>query len=78
MEPWKGANKVVCSLSAVVLCVRLLLLLDSFNYVDTDLNPTDRFHVHIVNANMNGLLGMTVGQAHLLDDIIALVGILLR
>jgi m7GpppX diphosphatase len=34
----------------------------------------DHFHVHIVNVNyQGGLLGMTVGQAHLLDDIISLV-----
>ncbi|KAI9511639.1 scavenger mRNA decapping enzyme [Russula earlei] len=31
------------------------------------------FHVHIVNANHTGLLGMTVGQAHILDDIISLL-----
>ncbi|KAI0938861.1 hypothetical protein AcV5_000448 [Taiwanofungus camphoratus] len=31
------------------------------------------FHVHIVNANYQGLLGMTVGQAHLLDDIISML-----
>ncbi|KAF9525497.1 scavenger mRNA decapping enzyme [Crepidotus variabilis] len=32
------------------------------------------FHVHIVNVNFEGgLLGMTVGQAHLLDDIISLL-----
>lgn len=34
---------------------------------------TDHFHVHIVNANYVSLLGMTVGQAHLLEDIISLV-----
>lgn len=33
----------------------------------------DHFHVHIVNANYQGRLGMAIGQAHLLDDIIALV-----
>ena len=34
----------------------------------------DHFHVHIVNANYQGaMLGMSVGQAHLLDDIISLV-----
>ena len=34
----------------------------------------DHFHVHIVNANYQaGMMGMTVGQAHLLDDIISLV-----
>jgi hypothetical protein len=33
----------------------------------------DHFHVHIVNANHLGLMGMTVGQAHMLDDIISLV-----
>jgi len=31
------------------------------------------FHVHIVNANYAGLLGMAVGQAHLLEDIISLL-----
>ncbi|KAI0305152.1 scavenger mRNA decapping enzyme [Multifurca ochricompacta] len=31
------------------------------------------FHVHIVNANHTGLLGMTTGQAHMLDDIISLL-----
>ncbi|KAJ2913375.1 hypothetical protein MD484_g7044, partial [Candolleomyces efflorescens] len=34
------------------------------------------FHVHVVNANYEGgMLGMTVGQAHLLDDIISLLEI---
>ena len=33
----------------------------------------DHFHVHIVNANYVGLAGMSVGQAHLLDDIISMV-----
>jgi len=32
------------------------------------------FHVHIVNANYQGaMLGMSVGQAHLLDDVISLL-----
>ncbi|KAN0111709.1 HIT-like domain containing protein [Russula decolorans] len=31
------------------------------------------FHVHIVNANHTALMGMTVGQAHMLDDIISLL-----
>lgn len=31
------------------------------------------FHVHIVNANHTTLMGMTVGQAHMLDDIISLL-----
>ncbi|KAH9939179.1 scavenger mRNA decapping enzyme [Amylocystis lapponica] len=31
------------------------------------------FHVHIVNVNYQGLVGMAVGQAHLLDDIISLL-----
>jgi len=35
--------------------------------------PTDHFHVHIVNANHLGLMGMSVGQAYMLDDIISLV-----
>lgn len=34
---------------------------------------TDHFHVHIVNANQTAMMGMAVGQAHLLDDIISLV-----
>ena len=33
----------------------------------------DHFHVHIVHASQSGILGMTVGQAHLLDDIISMV-----
>ncbi|KAF8074074.1 scavenger mRNA decapping enzyme [Lyophyllum atratum] len=33
------------------------------------------FHIHIVNANQAGMMGMTVGQAHLLDDIISLLEI---
>ncbi|KAF7768343.1 hypothetical protein Agabi119p4_7586 [Agaricus bisporus var. burnettii] len=33
------------------------------------------FHVHIVNANHQGLMGMSVGQAHILDDIISLLEI---
>jgi hypothetical protein len=40
------------------------------------LSTTDRFHVHIVNANHTGLVGMIVGQAHMLDDIISLVRVL--
>ncbi|KAF7436799.1 hypothetical protein PC9H_003632 [Pleurotus ostreatus] len=32
-----------------------------------------RFHVHIVHANHVGTLGSTVGQAHLLDDIVSLL-----
>ncbi|KAF9809599.1 hypothetical protein IEO21_07370 [Rhodonia placenta] len=32
-----------------------------------------QFHVHIVHAEYQGLLGMSVGQAHLLDDIISLL-----
>ncbi|KZV89808.1 scavenger mRNA decapping enzyme [Exidia glandulosa HHB12029] len=31
------------------------------------------FHVHIVNANYTGLAGQSVGQAHLLDDVISLL-----
>ncbi|RXW18165.1 hypothetical protein EST38_g7689 [Candolleomyces aberdarensis] len=34
------------------------------------------FHVHVVNANYEGgMLGMAVGQAHLLDDVISLLEI---
>ena len=35
----------------------------------------DHFHVHIVNASYSGLIGMNVGQAHLLDDLINLVSV---
>ncbi|KAI0746574.1 scavenger mRNA decapping enzyme [Daedaleopsis nitida] len=31
------------------------------------------FHVHVVNANYQGLPGMSAGQAHILDDIISLI-----
>jgi len=32
------------------------------------------FHVHIVNVNYQGaILGMTIGQAHLLEDVISLL-----
>ncbi|CCM06810.1 uncharacterized protein FIBRA_09111 [Fibroporia radiculosa] len=31
------------------------------------------FHVHIVNVEFQGLLGMSVGQAHLLDDVISML-----
>jgi m7GpppX diphosphatase len=37
------------------------------------LTTADHFHVHVVNVNHTGLLGMTVGQAHMLDDIISLL-----
>ncbi|KAG5349937.1 hypothetical protein C0989_001194 [Termitomyces sp. Mn162] len=33
------------------------------------------FHVHIVNANQVGMVGMAVGQAHLLDNVISLLEI---
>jgi m7GpppX diphosphatase len=33
----------------------------------------DHFHVHVVHIEHEGLAGMTVGQAHLLDDLISLV-----
>lgn len=36
----------------------------------------DHFHVHIVQVNYSGFAGMNVGQAHLLDTIIALVSTL--
>jgi m7GpppX diphosphatase len=36
---------------------------------------TDRFHVHVVNANHVGWMGATVGQAWLLDDIVSLVNL---
>ncbi|KAH7929273.1 scavenger mRNA decapping enzyme [Leucogyrophana mollusca] len=34
-----------------------------------------RFHVHVVHASQAGLMGMTVGQAHLLDDIISMLSL---
>jgi m7GpppX diphosphatase len=37
---------------------------------------SDHFHIHIVNANHSMGFGMAVGQAHLLDDIISLVGVI--
>ncbi|KAH7883147.1 scavenger mRNA decapping enzyme [Phlebopus sp. FC_14] len=33
------------------------------------------FHVHIVHASQSGMMGMTVGQAHLLDDIISMLNV---
>ncbi len=41
--------------------------------IHTKYASEDHFHVHIVNANYLGLMGSTVGQAHLLDDVISLV-----
>jgi len=32
-----------------------------------------RFHVHIVHASQDGMMGMAVGQAHLLEDIISML-----
>jgi len=43
------------------------------SFICTYHGSLDHFHVHIVNVNYNGLLGMSVGQAQLLDDIISLV-----
>lgn len=34
------------------------------------------FHVHIANASYEAGLGMAVGQAHLLEDVISLVRVL--
>ena len=34
---------------------------------------SDHFHVHIVNVNYAGTTGMSIGQAHLLEDVISLV-----
>jgi hypothetical protein len=36
---------------------------------------TDHFHVHVVQVNYTGFPGTSVGQAHLLDDIISLLEI---
>ena len=33
----------------------------------------DHFHVHIVHAAQDGTMGMAVGQAHLLEDVVAMV-----
>ncbi|PSS37977.1 hypothetical protein PHLCEN_2v160 [Hermanssonia centrifuga] len=41
--------------------------------IHTKYASEDHFHVHIVNANYLGLMGSTVGQAHLLDDVISLL-----
>lgn len=35
----------------------------------------DHFHVHVVQVNYTGFSGTSVGQAHLLDDIISLLEI---
>ena len=43
------------------------------SFICTYYGSLDHFHVHIVNVNCDGLLGMSVGQAHLLDDLIMLV-----
>lgn len=43
--------------------------------IDYGILSVDHFHVHIVNANLQGSWGMAVGQAHLLDDVISLVGL---
>lgn len=49
----------------------------SFYHAIRCLMPSpDHFHVHIVNTNYIGSMGMAVGQAHLLDDVISLVGLL--
>lgn len=51
-----------------------ITLLGYFDPLLTEYWALDHFHVHVVNANFVGLgLGMTVGQAHLLDDVISLV-----
>lgn len=34
----------------------------------------DHFHVHIVHVKHEGFAGLTVGQAHMLDSLITLVG----
>ena len=33
----------------------------------------DHFHVHVTHTSRVGLMGMTIGQCHLLDDVISLV-----
>lgn len=50
---------------ALFLCIRTKL----------SLVFTDHFHVHIVQVNYSGFPGMSVGQAHLLEDIISLLEI---
>ncbi|KAJ3505420.1 hypothetical protein NLJ89_g7426 [Agrocybe chaxingu] len=41
---------------------------------DRTIRSLHHFHVHIVNVNYEGgLLGMAVGQAHLLDDVISML-----
>jgi hypothetical protein len=57
-------------INRVIVCALLFLLSSQLNK-----NLEDHFHVHILNANYQVGLGMAVGQAHLLDDIIALVGV---
>lgn len=53
----------------VYLCPLSTLLIDILK---------DHFHVHVVNANYQGGMGMGIGQAHLLDDIIALVSTIIN
>ena len=45
----------------------------SFSYSHPSELTVDHFHVHVVHIEHEGLAGMTVGQAHLLDDLISLV-----
>jgi len=68
MGPWERLTSHVCPLSTKLLYVLYPLLI-----LSTHGSSLDHFHVHIVNVNYDGLLGMSVGQAHLLDDIISLV-----
>ena len=69
---WKGRSYVSSSIinQVIVSCV----LPHPFHLKFLSPSTTaDHFHVHIVNANHTTLMGMTVGQAHMLDDIISLV-----
>lgn len=58
-----------CSSTTSLPIVRI----PSSNPFTAGLTGIDHFHVHVVHIDHEGLAGMTVGQAHLLDDLISLV-----
>lgn len=66
-----GGATDVCALSAELLWVTASCLFKLAPALMCG-HFSDHFHVHIVNVN-NAIVGMAVGQAHLLDDIISLV-----
>ena len=63
----------MCIISRVIVSFIIIIAAPPALRV-AEVGLVDHFHVHIVNANYQGaMLGMSVGQAHLLDDIITLV-----